>query len=156
MTFIFRGSLLAAATALGLAGPASADDVLFENVRIFDGTGSTLSAPSNVLVSGNVIATISTGPIAAEGATRIDGGGRTLMPGLIDAHWHAMLVRPTPAQSINGDVGFNNLIAGDEATDTLMRGFTTIRDMGGPVFGLKQAIDAGVVVGPAHLPFRAR
>ena len=61
-------------------------------------------------------------------------------------------MRPTPAQSINGDVGFNNLVAGDEATDTLMRGFTTVRDMGGPVFGLKQAIDAGVVVGPRIYP----
>ena len=40
-------------------------------------------------------------------------------------------------------MGFNNLVAGAEATDTLMRGFTTVRDMGGPVFGLKQAIDAG-------------
>ena len=107
-----------------------------------------------MLVVGNVIATISAGPIAAEGATRIDGGGRTLMPGLIDTHWHAMLVRPTPAESINGDVGFINLIAGAEATDTLMRGFTTVRDMGGPVFGLKQAIDDGVVARAAHLPFR--
>ena len=137
---------------LALSGPASAEDVLFENVRIFDGRSPTLSQPSNVLVRDNLIATVSTAPIEAAGATRIAGGGRTLMPGLIDAHWHAMLVRPTPAESINGDVGFNNLIAGDEATDTLMRGFTTVRDMGGPVFGLKQAIDAGVVVGPRIYP----
>lgn len=73
------------------------------------------------------------------------------MPGLIDAHWHAMLIRVTPAQAF-GDPGYNNLMAGDEATDTLMRGFTTVRDVGGPVFGLKRAIDEGVVKGPRIYP----
>ena len=73
------------------------------------------------------------------------------MPGLIDDHWHAMLVRATPAQAL-GDVGYNNLAAGDEATDTLMRGFTTVRDVGGPVFGLKRAIDEGIVKGPRIYP----
>ena len=76
------------------------------------------------------------------------------MPGLIDAHWHAMLVRPTPAQLLASDVGYTNLLAGAEATATLMRGFTTIRDLGGPAFGLKRAIDEGVVAGAAHLSVR--
>ena len=62
-----------------------------------------------------------------------------------------MLVRATPAQAF-GDVGYNNLVAGDEATDTLMRGFTTVRDVGGPVFGLKRAIDEGIVKGPRIYP----
>jgi imidazolonepropionase-like amidohydrolase len=74
------------------------------------------------------------------------------MPGLIDMHWHAMLVRPTPMAAISGDLGYTNLLAADEATATLMRGFTTIRDMGGPVFGLKRAIDEGIVVGPRIYP----
>ncbi|WP_115421265.1 amidohydrolase family protein [Ensifer sp. M14] len=143
---------LAALFVLGACPAAWADDVLFEDVRIFDGKGATsLSAPSNVLVKGNVIARISTDPVEAEGAQRIAGNGRTLMPGLIDAHWHAMLARSTPAESF-GDVGFNNLVAGDEATDTLMRGFTTVRDVGGPVFGLKRAIDTGIVEGPRIYP----
>jgi imidazolonepropionase-like amidohydrolase len=83
--------------------------------------------------------------------TLIDGGGRTLMPGLIDNHWHATLIRVTPAESL-GDVGYNNLVAGAEATDTLMRGFTTVRDLGGPTFGLKRAIDEGIVPGPRIYP----
>ena len=87
---------LAAALVLGLCATASADDILFENVRIFDGKGAALSAPSNVLVKGNVIERISTDAIEAEGAERIAGNGRTLMPGLIDAHWHAMLIATTP------------------------------------------------------------
>jgi imidazolonepropionase-like amidohydrolase len=124
------------------------------NVRIFDGKSATLSTFSNVLVRGNKIEAISTQPIPADrrADTRtIAGGGRTLMPGLIDAHWHAMMVRVTPAQAF-GDVGYNNLVAGAEATDTLMRGFTTVRDLGGPAFGLKRAIDEGIVKGPRIYP----
>jgi imidazolonepropionase-like amidohydrolase len=133
--------------------PAAVGATLFQNVRIFDGKGGSLSAPSSVLVKGNIIERISTTPIATEpGVTVIAGNGRTLMPGLIDAHWHAMLIRPTPIEAITGDVGFSNLVAGAEATDTLMRGFTTVRDVGGPAFGLKRAIDAGIVVGPRIYP----
>ena len=133
--------------------PVNAGVTLFQNVRIFDGKSNSLSAPSSVLIKGNVIERISTAPIAAEpGVTVIAGGGRMLMPGLIDAHWHAMLVRPTPAEAIFGDLGYTNLVAGAEATDTLMRGFTTVRDMGGPTFGLKRAIDRGIVPGPRIFP----
>ncbi len=127
---------------------------LFENVRIFDGKGAALSASSHVLVRGNVIERISTTPIAVDrrADTRIiDGGGRTLMPGLIDNHWHATLARVTPVQAF-GDITYNSLQAGAEATDTLMRGFTTIRDLGGPTFGLKTAIDEGIVNGPRIYP----
>ena len=133
---------------------ASGAVTLFENVRIFDGKSATLSAPSNVLVRGNKIETVSTQPVPVDrrADTRIvAGGGRTLMPGLIDAHWHAMLASVTPVQAF-GDVGYNNLIAADEATATLMRGFTTVRDVGGPVFGLKRAIDEGIVKGPRIYP----
>ncbi|GEP53848.1 metal-dependent hydrolase family protein [Reyranella soli] len=131
-----------------------ASTTLFQNVRVFDGKGATLSAATNVLVRGDKIEKISAQPIAVDrrADTRIiDGGGRTLMPGLIDVHWHAMLIRTTPAEMM-GDVGYNNLLAGEEATDTLMRGFTTVRDVGGPVFGLKRAIDEGVVRGPRIYP----
>src|SRR5437879_6327416 len=128
--------------------------VLFQNVRIFDGKSDTLSASSNVLVRDNKIEKISPAAITADAAQTvvIDGGGRVLMPGLIDVHWHAMLIRPTPATAIVGDVGYNNLLAAAEATDTLMRGFTTVRDVGGPSFGLKQAIDEGLVPGPRIYP----
>jgi len=133
------------------AGPVT----VFSNVRIFDGKSDKLSAPTNVLVRGNKIEKISSQPIPTDrraDTVLIDGGGRTLMPGLIDMHWHTMLVRPTVAQLLNGDIGHLNLVAGAEANDTLMRGFTTVRDVGGPSFGLKQAIDEGVVVGPRIFP----
>ncbi|WP_249135175.1 amidohydrolase family protein [Bradyrhizobium sp. AUGA SZCCT0222] len=140
---------------MSLSAPPSAQAqqaALFQNVRIFDGKNGALSAPSNVLIRGNTIEKISTASIAVDAQTAtINGAGRVLMPGLIDAHWHAMLIRTNPVEAF-GDVGFNNLVAGDEATDTLMRGFTTIRDVGGPVFGLKRAIDEGIVKGPRIYP----
>lgn len=135
--------------------PASGAVTLFQNVRVFDGKTESLSAPSYVLVRGNKIEKISTSPIATDrraDTVLIDGGGRTLMPGLIDVHWHSMLVRPTPAAAMADDFGYTNLVAGAEATDTLMRGFTTVRDLGGPAFGLKRAIDEGIVVGPRIYP----
>jgi len=128
---------------------------LFKNVRIFDGKAEKLTDPGSVMVRGNIIERVSSGSIetpADADVTVIDGGGRTLMPGLIDAHWHAMLVRPPVASLLTADAGYLNLLAGAEATDTLLRGFTTVRDVGGPTFGLKQAIDQGVLVGPRIFP----
>jgi imidazolonepropionase-like amidohydrolase len=154
---------VAAALSIGLcqaslaqqAPSADGATTLFQNVRIFDGRNATLSAPSSVLVRGNKIETISAQSIAADrrADTRvIDGGGRTLMPGLSDVHWHAMLIRSTPAIMLGSDVGYTTLLAGAEATATLMRGFTTVRDMGGPSFSLKRAIDEGVLPGPRIYP----
>lgn len=125
---------------------------LYENVRIFDGHSDELSPPSNVLVRGNLIETISTEPITAADAEVIEGAGRTLMPGLIDAHWHTMLVGTTPERGLNDDVGYTTLVAMTEAEATLMRGFTTVRDMGGASFSLKRAIDEGRIVGPRIYP----
>jgi len=151
-----RRVLLSAIAFLSIvAAPAMAqqgEGVLYENVRIFDGHSPELSGPSNVLVVGGKIESISAEPIEAAGATVIAGGGRVLMPGLIDAHWHTMLIRNTPDQAIDGDVGYNNIAAADEAEDTLQRGFTTVRDVGGPSFGLKRAIDEGLVDGPRIFP----
>jgi imidazolonepropionase-like amidohydrolase len=154
---------VAAALSIGLcqaslaqqAPSADGGTTLFQNVRIFDGRNAALSAPSNVLVHGNKIEMISAQPIAADrrADTRIiDGGGRTLMPGLSDVHWHAMLIRSTPAMMLGSDVGYTTLLAAAEATATLMRGFTTVRDMGGPSFSLKRAIDEGVLPGPRIYP----
>ena len=129
--------------------------IVFENVRIFDGTRPSLSAPSNVLVRGNIIEKISTSPIPTDRRADtqvVAGGGRVLMPGLSDMHWHAMMARPTPAQTPSSGVGYTTLLAGAEATATLMRGFTSVRDMGGPAFDLKRAIDDGLLPGPRIYP----
>ncbi len=136
--------------------PTSAAPVtVFQNVRIFDGTSAQLSAPSSVLVRGNLIEQISTSPIPGGGGADtvvIDGNGRTLMPGLIDNHWHAMLASLPLQVALSADSTFLGIAGGAEATRTLMRGFTTVRDVGGASFGLKRAIDTGEVVGPRIYP----
>jgi imidazolonepropionase-like amidohydrolase len=152
MLAVVNAVVVVAAISFGLLVSAQADDVLFTNVRVFDGKTPTLSAPSNVLVKGNLIESVSADPVAAEGALVIDGNGATLMPGLIDAHWHTMLIRPNPVEAIASDVGYLNLLASVEAEATLMRGFTTVRDMGGPSFSLKRAIDEGLIEGPRIYP----
>jgi imidazolonepropionase-like amidohydrolase len=153
---LVAASLLALDAAHGLHAQGSPQAaVLFENVRIFTGTSERLSPPSNVLVVGNVITAISSAPItppAGAATTRIEGGGRTLMPGLIDAHTHLMFATLPQVAVLTSDLGFVNIAAAKGAGDMLMRGFTSVRDLGGPVFGLKRGIDAGLVAGPRIWP----
>src|SRR5260221_11832922 len=134
---------------------ASGRAALFQNVRIFDGKSAALSAPSNVLVRGNIIERISTNPITVDTNTKvlvISADGRVLMPGLIDAHWHAFMAATSQMLLMTAHSSYLHLLAARQAEATLMRGFTTVRDCGGPVFGLKRAIDEGVVIGPRIYP----
>jgi imidazolonepropionase-like amidohydrolase len=135
--------------------PKTPTVILLRNVRIFDGKNTTLSAPANVLVRGNKIEKISVSTIAVEqgpGTTIIDASGRTLMPGLIEAHWHTFMTSVPLTVLQTADPAYLQLLAARQAEATLMRGFTTVRDLGGPVFGLKQAIDEGVMIGPRIYP----
>jgi imidazolonepropionase-like amidohydrolase len=148
-------STLASLALLAAAGAALAQDApqtLFTNVHVFDGVQEQRIENANVLVEGNLIKTVSTAPIEADGATVIDGGGRTLMPGLIDAHWHTMYIGIPIQALVNGDMIEVAARAVPKAEAVLMRGFTTVRDMGGPAESLKKIIDAGVVLGPRILP----
>jgi len=135
-----------------LAGGAT---TLFQNVRIFNGKSAALSAASNVLVKGNTIERISVSPITVQTNSDvriIAANGRVLMPGLIDAHWHAFMAATPQMLLMTADSSYLQLLAARQAEATLMRGFTTVRDLGGPVFGLKRAIDEGVMIGPRIYP----
>jgi imidazolonepropionase-like amidohydrolase len=128
---------------------------LFSNVRIFDGKSDTLSAPSNVLVRGNKIEKISTDPIPTDrraDTTLIDGKGKTLMPGLIDAHVHTMMESIPLAAGLSSDISYVTLVAARAAEKQLLRGFTTVRDLGGASMSLKAAIDQGLHNGPRIYP----
>jgi imidazolonepropionase-like amidohydrolase len=131
---------------------AATAPVLFRNVRIFDGQSGLVTGPSDVLVRGNRIERIAANQSPEPGATLIEGNGRTLMPGLIDMHWHTMLASPPLAVAMAADENYLALLAGIEAERTLMRGFTTVRDVGGPSFGLKRAIDERRMPGPRIFP----
>jgi imidazolonepropionase-like amidohydrolase len=146
-------ALMALAVPTGRAAEPSTSEILFRNVRVFDGRSTALSSPTSVLVRGNRIAAIGAGAVPANPAvTIIDGGDRTLMPGLIDAHVHIMFATIPQLAVLTSDIGFVNVAAAKAANDMLLRGFTSIRDLGGPVFGLKQGIDAGLVAGPHIWP----
>ena len=145
-------------TTLALASKAAAEgqtpaQVLIENVRVFDGEHEGLAEGMHLLVSGNKIQKISRKHIQTNArATVIDGGGRVLMPGLIDAHVHLGFVQ-SPMETRNEyDWMYVGSVAGDEARRMLMRGFTTARDAGGPVMGLRRAIDEGLIPGPRIYP----
>lgn len=128
--------------------------VLINNVQIFDGVSEKL-VTGNVLIQGDTIARISSSPIPVNrsAATQIiDGKGKFLMPGLIDAHWHTMMCAVPMTVLLTADVGYLNLVAAHEANKTLLRGFTSVRDLAGPSFGLKRAIDQGLTPGPRIYP----
>ncbi len=143
---------------LAAARPATAQEarpvskVLITNATIFDGEHESLATGMSLLVEGNKIARIATSIAAPSGATVIDAKGKVLMPGLIDAHWHTMFNFSPISNTLGSDFGYLSIAAADASRNTLMRGFTTVRDVGGSVFGVKRAIDSGIAQGPRIYP----
>lgn len=151
----------ASAAAIGLGLPEararvpdrSDSAVVFTNLRLFDGRSDGLRRGVRVVVHGDRIGSVEADeqPVAA-GARVIDCGGRTLMPGLIDAHYHIMMASVEFNVVMTADPGYLNLLAAGEAERALMRGFTSVRDLAGPSFSVKRAIDGGLVPGPRIWP----
>jgi imidazolonepropionase-like amidohydrolase len=131
-------------------GPAA--PLLLTHLRYFDGTTPKLHEGRDILIEGGRITALPGRGQGPKEAQVIDCGGRAVIPGLIDAHWHTTLVAVSQVAALTQDPAFIHLMAGREAGATLRRGFTTVRDVGGPAFGLKQAIDAGAVEGPRIFP----
>ncbi|MGH2341852.1 amidohydrolase family protein [Segnochrobactraceae bacterium EtOH-i3] len=134
------------------AAPAETRPLRFTNVRIFDGLRDNLLDGRDVLVTGDRIAALPTRDEAIDDARVIDCGGRVLMPGLIDVHWHTILCAVPLAAAMTADIAYLHLLAAEEAGRTLQRGFTTVRDVGGPAFALKRTIDEGRLPGPRIFP----
>lgn len=129
--------------------------VWFKDVVVFDSKAGKLTGKSQVLVKDGIIQSVTPGDAAppnSAGATIINGQGKTLIPGLIDAHWHSTLAAIALDDFRNADPGYIQIVAAKEATETVLRGFTTVRDAGGPSFGLKRSIDEGVIPGPRIYP----
>jgi imidazolonepropionase-like amidohydrolase len=155
--FLAGGAATVGALSFGQARAAAPEapksSIAFTNVRLFDGKSETTRTGLRVIVEGQKIKAVEpdTAP-PPTGVRVIDGGGRTLMPGLIDAHYHIIMATLPITALLTADVGYLNLLAAGEAERTLMRGFTSIRDMAGPSFSLKRAIDEGTVAGPRIWP----
>jgi imidazolonepropionase-like amidohydrolase len=128
--------------------------ILISNVQIFNGRTEKLTT-GNILIEGDKIARISATPIATDKSAQtilIDGQGKFLMPGLIDAHTHIMMESLSMPALMVSDIGFITIAAVKAAERNLMQGFTTFRDMAGPAFSLKRSIDLNMVVGPRIYP----
>lgn len=152
IAFLFW-SILTFASPWALAqGTETKSQVLFINVSVFDGIDENLTSGANVLVEGNLIKKISSSPIEAKDATVIDGDGRILMPGLIDMHWHSAYANIPMQLGLNTDHAYHLLIGAKGNTEALLRGFTTVRDVGGNVFSLAKLTDSGVYDGPRIFP----
>ena len=128
--------------------------ILINNVQIFNGKDEK-TITGNVLIVGNLINKISTTPIItimSTDVTTIDGKGKFLMPGLIDAHTHIMMESLGMMELLTSDIEYITINAVKSAEKDLMQGFTTFRDLGGPAFGIKKAIDRGIIPGPRIYP----
>jgi imidazolonepropionase-like amidohydrolase len=131
------------------------NQIIFSNVRVFDGSSQQLSLPVNVFIKGNNIEKIDAKPIVVSGdVVNINGKGKTLMPGLIDVHVHLTFGALTMEQMMSPDFNMETAMTfiGQSAEAMLMRGFTGIRDMGGPIFPIKEAIDNQKMKGPRVWP----
>ncbi len=122
--------------------------VLFSRCRVFDGHGSELSETVDVLVEDGRIKEMSDRPIRTSAARVLPVNGRTLMPGLIDAHWHVVAADVNLTRLDSMPESLRAAHARIYLEDALNRGFTTIRDGGGADFGLALAVEQGLIRGP--------
>ena len=155
---IIRCLSAAALTVLLFVPQARAQDdapkpsyTLIQNVKIFDGVNNRLT-PGHVLIENNLIKAVGKLDTVPKGTKVIDGGSRTLMPGLINCHVHLAL--PDAIPNVESKLLFADVILGSQlmARGYLMDGFTTVRDAGGNVFGIKKFIDRGLIPGPRIYP----
>jgi imidazolonepropionase-like amidohydrolase len=126
--------------------------VLFTNVNIFDGVNGELIENGSVLVEGNLIKTVSSGPIVAPTAFKVDGEGRTLMPGLIDMHSHLCFRNGMLEFRADYDQMAAGAYTAIAMQDYLDQGFTTARDAGCNILGIAKAVNNGIVPGPRLFP----
>jgi imidazolonepropionase-like amidohydrolase len=125
---------------------------IFASCAIVDVTRGERREDRHVLVEGDRIKEVSDRPVQAAGAEIIDLAGRTLMPGLIDAHVHAVAVDASLARLAEQPLTLTALQAGRVLEAMLQRGFTTVRDAGGADGGLAEAVAQGLIRGPRVFP----
>lgn len=127
------------------------ENVVIRGAQIFNGCTPDL-AKADVLVTGQLISRIGPDLDVPEGTFEIDADGYTLIPGLIDAHWHGVFAEATIGQLFTTNEGYWNLLAARANRNALFRGFTTVRDTAGPMFDVARATDEGLIDGPRVFP----
>ena len=133
--------------------PNTTQKILITNVNVFNGVDNTIHKNQYILIENNLIKKIGEISDAPKDVGEvIDAKGYYAIPGLIDAHVHLMQESVNQADFLTSDFVFLNFIAAKAAKKQLMRGFTTVRDLGGGALALARAIDAGLVEGPRVFP----
>ena len=126
--------------------------LLITDATLLDLEAGTLHAGSSVRVDGDRIVEVAPGrtltPTHGPAARRIDARGATVMPGLIDAHVHAILTTLDLGALAHRPATRLGIEAKEVLEGMLRRGFTTVRDAGGLDRGIAEALDAGLVRGP--------
>lgn len=148
------GAAVGAAASMGVrtVHASTSGRVRLTGARIFDGRAAELIEGRDILVeAGRITGLVERDEIVAD-ARVVDCARGVAMPGMIDAHWHSFLAALPQAVAMTADAGYLHLLATQQAERTLMRGFTTVRDLGGPTFALKRAVDEGRFVGPRIYP----
>ncbi len=120
----------------------------FKNFGMLDPEVGAILGGHEILVEGDKIREVSDKPITSGSAEVVDCGGRTLMPGLIDSHVHAVLSEVVIRNLENVPLTLMTARAADLLKRMLDRGFTTVRDTGGADWGLKEGVDKGLIPGP--------
>jgi len=126
--------------------------IIFANCAVLDGTSKERREDHHVFVEDGQIREVSDRPIDSATAETVDLAGRTLMPGLIDAHVHVLAVDAALARLSELPVTLLTLQAARVLEGILQRGFTTIRDAAGADGGLAEAVAEGLVRGPRVFP----
>jgi imidazolonepropionase-like amidohydrolase len=141
--------------AIGSAAEDKTSATLITGARIFDGISSKLIEGDDVLIVDGKISRVAPNIKAPVGADTIDAKGRVMTPGFIDMHYHLSLCS-VPVLDMAGsgapDLDYIGIQAGLEAERVLMRGFTSLRDVGGASWGAKIAADRGLIAGPRVWP----
>src|SRR5262245_6206693 len=122
--------------------------IVFRNARLLDLATGELAGGSSVMVEGDRIREVASRPLQAPGATVLDCGGRTLMPGLIDCHVHVFLSEVNIRALEAVPLTLMTARAAGLMRAMLERGFTPVRDTGGADWGIREAVALGHLAGP--------
>ena len=122
--------------------------LLFRNLRLLDPAFDEPREGYEVLVEGERIREVSDRAVASNGAAVIDCGGRVLMPGLIDCHVHCMHSEVYMRRMEDVPLTLAAARGAKRLREMLDRGFTTVRDTGGTDWGMKEAVERGLIAGP--------
>ncbi|MBI3506564.1 MAG: amidohydrolase family protein [Proteobacteria bacterium] len=124
------------------------EQLLLTNFALLEPTFGEIRRGYQLLIEDDKVRELSDKPIKSKGAPKIDCGSKTLMPGLIDSHVHALHSEVNIRFMENLPLTLITARAATRLTAMLNRGFTTVRDTGGADWGIKTAIETGHIVGP--------